>query len=433
MDRTLRVLVAGAAGLVLLLAACSSGGRATPPASGSPGGNKLEVVSWWTSGSERAALDVIFDNFTKSDPGVDIVNAAVVGGGGSNAQVVLANRLASNDPPDVWQTHPGGSLRAYYNAGLLADVSSVYQQDNLSSAVPKQMRAGVSVGGKEYGVSTGAHRVNVLWFNKKLLARAGVSPPVGDYTIEAFLTDLRRVHAAGIVPLCRGGKDPFATSELFENTLLSVVGAKGWTALAADDFRWDGAQVDQALNSFGTMLGYSDPEAAALTWDRATKKLAAGGCAFEGVNDSAYGELVKTGAKEGTDFGYVAFPGTDDAFLTVVDTFVIAANVRDRASAVTFLATIGGKETQLAFNKVKGSTPIRVDVDVSSLPPYQQAAAKAFRNGNVLLSITHGEATSPDFQRTFYDAVAAYADSKDAAAFHSALRDSDGQVQPFGH
>jgi DNA-nicking Smr family endonuclease len=56
-----------------------------------------------------------------------------------------------------------------------------------------------------------------------------------------------------------------------------------------------------------------------------------------------------------------------------------------------------------------------------------------FRNGPVLLSITHGEATSPDFQRAFYDAVATYVDSKDVGAFHSALRDVGGQVQPFGH
>jgi glucose/mannose transport system substrate-binding protein len=430
-DRTRRALAAGTAGLVLLLAACSGGGS-TPAASGGPGGNKLEVISWWTSGSERAALNVIFDNFKKSAPGVDIVNAAVAGGGGSNAQVVLATRLAANNPPDVWQTHPGGSIRAYYDTGLLADVSSVYQQD-VSSTVAKQMRTDVSVGGKEYGVSTGAHRINVLWFNRKLLAKVGVTPPASGYTIDAFLADLRKVDEAGIVPLCRGGKDAFATSELFEDTLLSAVGTKGWAALASDDFRWDSSQVDRALTSFGKMLGYSDPEAAALSWDRATQKLAAGGCAFEAVNDSAYGELVKAGAKEGTDFGYVAFPGTDDAFLTVVDTFVMAANAQDRANALTFLTTIGTKETQLAFNKVKGSTPIRTDVDVSSLPPYQQAAAKAFRNGNVLLSITHGEATSPDFQRAFYDAVAAYADSKDASAFHSALRDFGGQVQPFGH
>jgi glucose/mannose transport system substrate-binding protein len=427
-DRTRRAVAAGTAGIALLLAACGGTGQ-----SGTSAGNKLEVISWWTSGSESAALNVIFDDFKQSNPGVDITNAAVAGGAGSNAQVVLATRLAANNPPDVWQTHPGGSIQAYHDAGLLDDVSSVYQQGGLSSAVPSQLRAEVSVGGKEYGVSTGAHRVNVLWFNKKLLAKAGVSPPASGYTVNAFMADLGKVQAAGIVPLCRGGKDPFTAAELFENTLLSTVGTKGWQSLASDDFRWDSSQVDQALKSFGKMLGYSDPEAAALTWDQATKKLAAGGCAFESVNDSAYGELVRAGAKEGTDFGYITFPGTDDAFLTVVDTFVMSASAQDRANALKFLSTIGTKETQLDFNKVKGSVPIRTDVDVSSLPPYQQAAAKAFRNGPVLLSITHGEATSPDFQRAFYDAVAAYADSKDTAAFHSALRDIGGQVQPFGH
>ena len=209
----------------------------------------------------------------------------------------------------------------------------------------------------------------MLWFNKKLLAKAGVSPPARGYTLNAFLADLGKVHAAGVVPLCRGGKDPFTTAELFENTLLSTVGTKGWHAVASDDFRWDSSQVDQALNSFGKILGYSDPEAAALTWDQATKKLAAGGCAFESVNDSAYGELVRTGAKEGTDFGYVTFPGTEGRF---PDRGGHLRHVRrrsgrqDRANALKFLSTIGTKETQLDFNRVKGSTPVRTDVDVSS-------------------------------------------------------------------
>ena len=56
------------------------------------------------------------------------------------------------------------------------------------------------------------------------------------------------------------------------------------------------------------MLGYADPEASQLTWDQATKKLAAGGCAFESMNDSAFGELVAAGAQEGEDFGSTAVP-----------------------------------------------------------------------------------------------------------------------------
>jgi glucose/mannose transport system substrate-binding protein len=418
-----------AAGLALLLAGC--GGPVSTATSGPT--RNLEVLSWWTSGSERAALNVLFDDFRTAHPGVDVRNAAVAGGGGSNAHVVLANRLLGGDPPDVWQTHPGASIEQYIDAGQIADVSSIYQRDNLSSVTRQDLRQAVSRDGKQYGVSTGAHRINMLWFNKRLLDKAAVTVPAGGYTADALLNDLAKLKAAGVVPLCLGVKDPFARAELFENTLLGVIGADGWASLTSDRLNWNGPQVRQALGRFGTMLDYADPEAGALTWDQATRKLAAGECAFESMNDSAYGELVVDGAKEGTDFDYVPYPGTDNLFLTVVDTFVMAKNAKDPQNAQAFLTTIATAPTQLAFNKLKGSAPLRTDVDVRSLPPYQQSAAKAFAQDPVLLSITHGEAKSPQFQQGFYDAVAAFTQSKDINVFNQALLDAVNQVPPPPH
>lgn len=423
-----RVLAALAAGLALLLASC---GGQTPAGAGATG--NLEVLSWWTSGSERAALDVLFDAFRAAHPGVEIRNAAVAGGGGSNAQVVLTNRLLAGDPPDVWQTHPGAAIDQYINSGMVADASAVYQRDGLTAAIPQQMLAAVSRDGHEYGVSTGAHRINMLWFNKRLLDKAGVGVPAGGYTVQAFLADLGKLKTAGIVPLCLGAKDPFARAELFENTLLSVIGTGGWADLTADRLDWNGVRVRQALDQFATLLDDADPEAGALSWDQATKKLASGACAFESMNDSAYGELIVDGAKEGTDFGYLPYPGTDQAFLTVIDTFVVAQNAKDPQNARAFLATIGTKATQLAFNARKGSTPLRTDLDLTSLSPYQQSAAQAFAHEPVLLSITHGEAMSPQFQQGFYDAIAAFAQSRDPNAFNQALRDAVNQLPPPAH
>jgi glucose/mannose transport system substrate-binding protein len=422
-------LAALAAGLALLLAGC---GGAASTANGGPTRN-LEVLSWWTSGSERAALNVLFDDFRTAHAGVDVHNAAVAGGGGSNAHVVLANRLLGGDPPDVWQTHPGASIKQYIDAGQIADLSSIYRRDNLSSTMGADLRQAVSEDGREYGVSTGAHRINMLWFNKKLLDRATITVPAGGYTADAFRADLAKLKAVGVVPLCLGAKDPFARAELFENTLLGVIGATGWANLVSDRLDWNGPQVRQALGRFGALLDYADPEAEALTWDQATRKLATGGCAFESMNDSAYGELVVDGAKEGTDFGYLPYPATDNLFLTVVDTFVMAKNAKDPQNSRAFLATIGTAPTQLAFNKQKGSTPLRTDVDVSSLPPYQQSAARAFAQDPVLLSITHGEAKSPQFQQGFYDAIAAFAQSKDINVFNQALLDAVNQVPPPAH
>lgn len=418
-----------AAGLTLLLSNC--GGSAPTASTGTT--RDLEILSWWTSGSERAALNVLFDDFRTAQPGVEIRNAAVAGGGGSNAHVVLANRLLAGNPPDVWQTHPGASINEYIEAGQIADVSSIYRRDNLPSAIQEDMRKAISMDGKEYGVSTGAHRINILWFNKKLLDKAMVTVPATGYTADALLADLAKLKAAGAVPLCLGAKDPFARAELFENTLLGVIGADGWARLTSDRLDWNGPPVRQALSRFGRILDYADPEADALTWDQATRKLVTGGCAFESMNDSAYGELIVDGAKEGTDFGYLPYPGTDNLFLTVIDTFVMARNAKNLQNAQTFLATIATAPTQLAFNKQKGSVPLRTDVDVRSLSPYQQSATKAFAQDPVLLSITHGEAKSPQFQQGFYDAIAAFAQSKDINVFDQALLDAVNQIAPPPH
>jgi glucose/mannose transport system substrate-binding protein len=390
----------------------------------------LEVVSWWTSGSEQQALTVLFDAYRAAHPGAAVTNRAVAGGGGSNAQVVLAQRLLSGNPPDVWQTFPGGALRAYVDQGQVADLSDLYGQGRLAAVLPEVIRDGLTVEGKQYGVPTSAHRGNMLFYNTALLAKAGVTQPGAGYLPPAFLNDLAKLDQAGITPLCLGAKDPFTTTALFENTLLSVVGADGWQRIAEDRFQWDSDSVAEALRRFGQILNYADPQAAALTWDAATKKLANGECAFETLNDSAFGELVSAGAVDGKTFGEVPYPGTEGTYVAVVDTFVQARQSGNARKASEFLAVLDSPDTQLAFSKAKGSVPIRTDVDVSSLTPYQQSAAKALRSGRVLWSIVHGEAMSPQFQQGFYDAVATYVRSRDAKAFRTTLTDAMRRQAP---
>lgn len=406
---------------VALLAACSS--SAPSPTEAKPT-KALEVMSWWTSGSEHAALEVLLDDYRSANPDVRLTDGTVAGGAGSNAQVVLASRLQAGDPPDVWQTFVGQSVAQNVSRSRLADVSSVYARDGLSSVIPKVLLDGVTVRGKQYGVSTGAHRSNMLWFNTALLAKAGVRPPTAPYALDTFLADLSALKKAGVTPLCLGGKDRFTAAELLENVLLGRIGASGWSAITKDRFDWGGTQAKAALRTFGTIVDQADPDAGGMTWDAATKKLATGGCAFESMNDSAYGELVADGATEGTDFGGVPFPGTDGQFLAVVDTFVAARQAKNLHNALELLAVIGDKETMLAFNKEKGSVPTRSDVDVSSLSPYQQGAAKALREGTILLSITHGEAMTPQFTEGFYDATESYVRSRDAAAFNRTLQNA---------
>src|ERR1700761_1692926 len=59
----------------------------------------LEIFSYWTSGSEAAALKALLDLYKEQNPGVEIVNATVAGGNGSAALPVLQARLLGGNPP----------------------------------------------------------------------------------------------------------------------------------------------------------------------------------------------------------------------------------------------------------------------------------------------------------------------------------------------
>jgi glucose/mannose transport system substrate-binding protein len=75
---------------------------------------ELEIFSYWTSGGEASALDALFQATKRADPGIEIINATVAGGGGSAVRPALQARLAGGNPPDSWQVHPGWELLGQY-------------------------------------------------------------------------------------------------------------------------------------------------------------------------------------------------------------------------------------------------------------------------------------------------------------------------------
>jgi glucose/mannose transport system substrate-binding protein len=403
-----------------LLAACGSDTKSDY----SSQTKKLEVLSWWVSPSEKPALQVLIDAYKKQNAGVDVTDASVAGGAGSNVQVALASRLRAGDPPDLWQTFPGQSLSAWAGANDIVDVSDVFQSTKLGDQMPKALLDASTWHGKQWGVPTEAHRQNNLFFNTAVLAQAGVTPPKAGYTADQFVADLAKVNATGKPGLCLGAKDRFTSMEVFENTLLGNIGTDGWSKISSDKFDWGSAPIKSTLTTFDAIMSNTDPKADGMTWSDAAKKFATGGCGFLSMNDSAYAEVQAAGAVAGKDFGYVAYPGTDGKYLAIVDTFVAAAGAKNGVNAKKFLETIASPEVETAFSAKKGSVPLRKDADVSSLSPYQQDASKALWSDPILLSMTDGELIDSALQQRLYDAVADFKQSRKQTAFIDTIRDS---------
>jgi len=382
---------------------------------------KIEVFSWWTSGSEDAALQAIISAAVKANSGLEVVNAAVAGGAGTNAKQVLATRLAGGDVPEIWQTHPGGELGQYVDQGVLADMTAVYKSEGWDKVVPKDLVASMTYDKKTYSVLTGVHRANTMWISSAAQKKAGVSLS-GSLTWPTFKAAALKMKAKGIDPICLGDKDIWTAAQLLEALIVAEEGAAGWTALLDGSKKWTSAGVKKAVANFNEAMTWVNKDHKALDWTGAVAALAKGTCGVNIMGDWAYGELlVKQKKVDGKDFTYATF-GDSNTFVTVGDSFVIGKTAKNQAGAVAFAKAIMDPKVQLAFNKLKGSAPVRSDVSTKTLGKYQQGAAKVLANGKKVPSLVHGQAlVAAAVGQAYADAVTLLQANKDVAKFLKAM------------
>lgn len=379
----------------------------------------VEIFSWWTSGGEAAALEELIKAFSAANPDAKLVNAAIAGGAGGAALGVLQTRLAGNNPPDSWQVHVGRELfDRYVIPGYCDPVTDLYTSEGWLAAVPAGLVDQVTVNGEQYAVPVGVHRGNGFWYNKEVVAAAGVT--VGEtMSWDEFWAAADAVKASGVDAISIGDKDGFVVPQNFENTLASVVGGENYKKLFAGEMAWDDQTVKDAITALGRMLDYQNSDHAALTWDGATALVVEGKAAFNAMGDWAYGEVVKKEAQD--KIGWVSTPGTAGMFLLVVDCFTRPKGAPNADGATAWLKAIGTVEAQAAFNPLKGSIPARTDVPTEGFSDYHQWSMKSFASDTLLPSCAHGSAATPQFQQALNDAANAFAADRDVDTFASSL------------
>ncbi|MCI1691207.1 MAG: ABC transporter substrate-binding protein, partial [Actinomyces sp.] len=184
------IAVIGTAALAMTLVACSGGGGGESASGGaeSDGGtstgaaawegddSEVQVMTWWESGSEKEGLQALQKVFEEKFPDTEFVNAAIAGGGGSQAKQKLAADLAAGNPPDTFQAHAGAEMTDYIEAGQVEDLTGLYDELGLDKAFPQDLLDRLTMDGKIYSVPSNIHRANVVWANPTVLKDSGVDP-----------------------------------------------------------------------------------------------------------------------------------------------------------------------------------------------------------------------------------------------------------------
>jgi len=384
--------------------------------------DQLEVFSWWTAGSEAAGLEKLFDAFRAEAPDVEIINAAVAGGAGANAQAALQTRLAGGDPPDSWQSHLAKELDArYVDPGYCEPIDDLWEEEGWNDVIPQGLIDQSTINDSKYIIPVGVHRGNVVFFNKDLLTEHGVE--VGEeLSIDDFFSIADTLKEAGIPALALGSKDGFETPQLLENCLAARLGPDAYTGLWDGTTDWGSDEVKAACEDVVKMVGYVNEDHPALTWDGAMGMVMEGKAGFTSMGDWAYGNAVVAGVED--TIGYVAHPGTAGSYISVVDGFVLPVGAPHPNNARTWLKAVGSADAQLAFAPDKGCIPARTDVDASSLNEYGQWSAADFAADAVLASNAHGAAAAPQFQAAIGEACVNLLVTLDAEALQMELVDA---------
>jgi glucose/mannose transport system substrate-binding protein len=269
----------------------------------------------------------------------------------------------------------------------------------------------------------GVHRNGVLWNNPTILADNGIEVPT-DW--DSFFAAADKLKAAGITPLALGDIDKWEDVNLFEQILLSHLGAEDYRGIWAGTVPWTDTRVTDALTTFGKVLDYVNDDHATLTWDQAAGKIVDGSAAFNVMGDWAKGYFTSPDNKlePGAGFGWSPVPGTDGTFTVVTDTVAMPNDIKNQDNAIAWLDTLASVEGQDAFNPKKGSIPARVDADQSLYDAYSVAAIADFGKLELVPSQANGPATIPAFLTPFTDAINVFVTSRDVAGTQTAIAEA---------
>ena len=370
---------------------------------------KAEVIHWWTSGGEAAAIKEFATMYTKA--GGTWVDTPIAGGGGAQARTVMANRTMGGDAPTAAQYNYGKQYEEIIKEGLLNDLDDVAKKGNWDKLLPEKIRNAVKVNGKYFAVPVNLHNENWVWFNKAVLAKAGAKEPTN---MDEMFAAMDKVKAAGgVVPLALGGQG-WQEGITFRGVLLATGGQDLYLKTFKDkDASTPGFR--KAVETFKKLKGYVDPGSPGRDWNLATGMVIEGKAAFQMMGDWAKGEFVNAGKTAGKEYGCFMAGGPKMAYAIGGDVFVFPkSKSKDTEAAQKKMAELMiSPAIQVSFNNKKGSIPIRTDVDTSKMDICAQAGVQAIKENRLLQS--DNELLSPDAKGAFEDAVSKYWNSTQSA------------------
>ena len=344
---------------------------------------ELEVMHWWTSGGEAAAVGELAKAFDAT--GNNWVDAAIAGG--DAARAVMVSRMTGGDPMGAFQFNHGRQAEELIEAGFLRDITDIAEAEGWLDIInPSTLLDSCTIDGRIYCAPVNIHSWQWLWLSHKAYEDAGVEVPAN---WEEFVASAPALLDAGVLPLALGQQgwqqtglfNVLFSSLLPNDVFMSVYGDNDAEVAAGSDVATVFAAADQArtLSSGSTIQN----------WNDATNLVITGQAGGQIMGDWAQGEFAVAEQVAGEDYSCLPGLGVTEMLSTGGDAFYFPVlSDSDQIAAQSELAAILlQQETQVAFNLKKGSLPVRGDIDLSDANACMQKGLGLLAEGAVIPSV----------------------------------------------
>lgn len=370
---------------------------------------EVEVLHWWTSGSEAKSIDVLKSKLKQQ--GHKWKDFAIEGGGGESAMTVLATRAISGNPPSAAQIK-GKDIQDWASLGLLANMNDLANKEHWDQVLPPLVAHIMKWKGQYVAVPLNIHRVNWMWVNTKIFKKYHLSVP---RSLDEFFAVADFLKSKGIIPLAHGG-EPWQDATLFEVVALDVLGVDDYNKAFVDlDMSvLNSAQMVEVFRQFHRLSHYVDLKSKGRNWNQTSSLLASGKAAMQVMGDWVKGELLSFHKKVGVDYSCSPAFATAGDYIYNIDSIIFfqLEKADDIEAQKALASTVLTADFQRIFNLNKGSIPVRTDV---SLAGFDQCALQshhdylqAEQQARLVPSMAHGMATTSYVQRAMFDVISSF-------------------------
>lgn len=347
------VAFAVTASAALGLAACGTSGPSTT--------SSAKGLTMWAL-NDQTILKESVDAYNKDHPAEKITLRLFAN---DDYKQKLRVAFGANQAPDIFFSWGGGALNDYVKAGK---VDTLKASDVRSDRFTPSVMQSATFDGKVYGVPANGLAPVVLYYNKKVLADAGVEPPK---TYADLLAAVKKLKAKDVVPMSLAANSKWPTLMYLEYLLDRQGGSDVFTKIASGDASaWKDpsvAQANQYLQDLSKAGAFGD-NASSVSYDQgaSTALLYTGKAAMEVMGTWEYANIAKAapGFLAKGDLGYTAFPtlpggaGKANSIVGNPSNFLsLNSGTKNKSAALTYFNDYVLNDSQIDAYLAAGSVP----------------------------------------------------------------------------